>query len=67
MIGLLLGPPKAPDLLMSDDGRVLGLRVLRSNATPDVLRSLGDDLKNVADELTAPPEPGDTSTDQDRR
>ena len=24
--GLLLGPPKAPDLLMSDDGRVLGLR-----------------------------------------
>ena len=25
-IGLLLGPPPAPDLLMSDDGRVLGLR-----------------------------------------
>ncbi|MBY0322845.1 MAG: ComEC family competence protein [Reyranella sp.] len=24
--GLLLGPPPAPDLLMSDDGRVLGLR-----------------------------------------
>jgi competence protein ComEC len=26
VIGLLLGPPTAPDLLMSDDGRVLGLR-----------------------------------------
>ena len=26
MVGLLLGPPVAPDLLMSDDGRVLGLR-----------------------------------------
>jgi len=25
-IGLLLGPPPTPDLLMSDDGRVLGLR-----------------------------------------
>jgi competence protein ComEC len=25
-IGLLLGPPTPPDLLMSDDGRVLGLR-----------------------------------------
>ncbi len=25
-VGLLLGPPPAPDLLMSDDGRVLGLR-----------------------------------------
>ena len=25
-VGLLLGPPTAPDLLMSDDGRVLGLR-----------------------------------------
>jgi competence protein ComEC len=26
LTGLLLGPPPAPDLLMSDDGRVLGLR-----------------------------------------
>ena len=26
--------------------------------TPDVLRSFGEDLKNVADELTEPPEPG---------
>ena len=26
VIGLLLGPPRPPDLLMSDDGRVLGLR-----------------------------------------
>ena len=25
-MGLLLAPPTAPDLLMSDDGRVLGLR-----------------------------------------
>jgi competence protein ComEC len=25
-MALLLGPPRAPDLLMSDDGRVLGLR-----------------------------------------
>lgn len=25
-IGLMLGPPSAPDLLMSEDGRVLGLR-----------------------------------------
>ncbi len=25
-VGLLLGPPPAPDLLMSEDGRVLGLR-----------------------------------------
>jgi hypothetical protein len=33
--------------------------VLRSNVSADVLRSFGDDLKNVADELTAPPEPGD--------
>lgn len=26
VVGLLLGPPPAPDLLMSEDGRVLGLR-----------------------------------------
>ena len=35
--------------------------VLRSNVSADVLRSFGDDLKNVADELTSPPEPGDTT------
>jgi hypothetical protein len=35
--------------------------VLRSNVSPDVLRSFGDDLKNVADELEAPPKPGDTT------
>ena len=28
--------------------------VLRSNGDPDVLRSFGEDLKNVADELTNP-------------
>jgi hypothetical protein len=35
--------------------------VVRSNGDPDVMRSFGEDLKNVADELTAPPEPGDTT------
>jgi hypothetical protein len=35
--------------------------VLRSNASPDVLRSLGEDLKNIADKLEAPPDPGDTT------
>jgi hypothetical protein len=35
--------------------------ILRSNVPPEVLRSFGDDLKNVADELTASPERGDTT------
>jgi hypothetical protein len=35
--------------------------VLRSNGEPEVVRSFGEDLKNVAHELTAPPEPGDTT------
>jgi hypothetical protein len=35
--------------------------VLRSNDSPDLLRAFGEDLKNVADELEAPPEPGDTT------
>ena len=39
------------------DGEV----VLRSNVSADVLRSFGEDLKNVADEITAPSEPGDTT------
>ncbi len=34
--------------------------VLRSNVSPDVLRSL-EDLRNIADELEATPEPGDTT------
>jgi hypothetical protein len=34
---------------------------VRSNASPNVLRSFGQDRMNVADELTAPPEPGDTT------
>ena len=42
---------------VTPDGEV----VLRSNVSPDVLRSLGDDLKNIADELEAPPKPGDTT------
>ncbi len=35
--------------------------VVRTNGDADVMRSFGEDLKNVADELTAPPEPGDTT------
>ena len=35
--------------------------VVRSNGDAEVMRSFGEDLKNVADELTAPPEPGDTT------
>jgi hypothetical protein len=34
---------------------------LRTNVSPDVLRSFGEDLKNIADELEAPPKPGDTT------
>jgi hypothetical protein len=50
---------EVPHLIVAvtPDGEV----VLRSNVSPDVLRSLGEDLKNIADELTAPPEPGDTT------
>ena len=32
--------------------------VARCNSDADVMRSFGEDLTNVADELTAPPEPG---------
>ena len=35
--------------------------VLRTNGDPEVVRSFGEDLKNAADELTAPPEPDDTT------
>jgi hypothetical protein len=42
---------------VTPDGQV----VLRSNVSADVLRSFGEDLKNVADELEAPPKPGDTT------
>jgi hypothetical protein len=42
-------------IAVTPDGQV----VLRSNVSADVLRSFGEDLKNVADELTAPPQPGD--------
>jgi hypothetical protein len=35
--------------------------VVRSNGDHEVMRSFGEDLMNVADELTAPPEPGDTT------
>jgi len=35
--------------------------VLRSNVSPDALRSFGEDLKNIADELEAAPMPDDTT------
>ena len=35
--------------------------VLRSNVSPDVLRSFGEDLKNIADELESAPQSGDTT------
>jgi hypothetical protein len=35
--------------------------VVRSNGDHEVMRSFGEDLKNVVDELTGPPEPGDTT------
>ena len=42
---------QAPHLVIAvtPDGEV----VLRSNVSPDVLRSFGEDLKNIADELEA--------------
>ena len=39
------------------DGEV----VLRSNVSPDVLRSFSEDLKTIADELEASPASGDTT------
>jgi hypothetical protein len=42
-------------IAVTADGQV----VLRSNVSADVLRSFGEDLKNVADELEAHPKPGD--------
>src|ERR1044072_2284722 len=44
-------------IAVTPDGQV----VLRSNVSADVLRSFGEDLKNVADELEAPPKPADTT------
>jgi hypothetical protein len=35
--------------------------VLRTNVSPDVLRSFGEDLKNIAVELEATPSPSDTT------
>ena len=43
---------------VAPDGEI----VLRSNVSPDVLRSFGEDLKNIAHELdVAQQEPGDTT------
>jgi hypothetical protein len=36
--------------------------VVRSKGDAEVMRSFGEDLKNVADEFTAPPEPGTRRT-----
>ena len=44
-------------IAVTPDGEV----VLRSNVSSDVLRSFGQDLIDVADELDAPPKPGDTT------
>ncbi len=46
-------------IAVTPDGEV----VLRSNVSADVLRSFGEDLLSVADELTAPPEPATRRTD----
>ena len=35
--------------------------VVRSNGDHEVMRSFGEDLQEVADELTAPPQPRDTT------
>lgn len=35
--------------------------VLRSNISADVMRSFGEDLQKIADELEAAPESGDTT------
>ena len=52
---------EVPHLIVAvtPDGEV----VLRSNVSPDVLRSFGEDLKNIADELEAAPAPDDPGTD----
>jgi hypothetical protein len=44
-------------IAVTPDGQV----GLRSNVTPDGLRSFGEDLINMADELGAPPAPDDTT------
>ena len=43
-------------IAVTPDGEV----VLRSNVSPDMLRSFGEDLMNIADELEASPAPDDT-------
>ena len=45
---------------VAPDGQV----VVRSNVSPDGLRSFSEDLANVADELEAPLGPGDTTTEE---
>jgi hypothetical protein len=43
-------------IAVTPDGEV----VLRSNVSPDALRSFGEDLKNIADELEAAAAPDET-------
>ena len=50
------------------NGHPVGVSASLLHGSADVLRSFGEDLKNVGDELTTPPEPGDDRPDdQDRR
>jgi len=44
-------------IAVTPDGQV----VVGSNVSPDGLRSFSEDLKDIADELTGPPKPGDTT------
>ena len=44
-------------MAVAPDGEV----VLRSNVSPDVLRSFGEDLKNIAEELESAPQSDDTT------
>jgi hypothetical protein len=51
--------PELPHLVVgaTPDNQI----VVRSNGDNEVMRSFGEDLMNVADELTSPPEPGDAT------
>jgi mono/diheme cytochrome c family protein len=62
----LSGPAGVFFLALQTRGSAMGAPIqighdTGSNVSADVLRSFGEDLKNVADELTAPPAPGDTT------
>jgi hypothetical protein len=44
-------------MALTPDGQV----VLRSNVSANILRSLGEDLKGMADKLTTPSKPSDAT------